>query len=652
MGSRFLTFSLIILTLTATAFAGQMSSHIYTAVRTESMFTGKAKSIVTAPNAEQYYLAGAQGPDVIGVIMPELDKITPNKSAGSETHYSPLKAHLALSILDNAKIGAERAYAIGWITHYLNDIYVHQVVNQYGGFYAIAPLHHKELEQLETLYVMTKHADVVTPGRIVQNYGGLPPGFTDFIFAGFRKTYAQSEIYSNETPEYFNKRYNEAGFWCSQAHLIFWGTASHPERKGVHQHMLGYIIPNMPSADDIQNFLNAVEITEPSATPEKVNATIRIHDNKCYGRFLADWEVATKGAIASGSAMSVKLSAYLNAPAGTKKQELRKKLLAAIPSKNLDQPLDNFMPVNVIPGDKTYRKPYYVCRFWPEKDPNNVKEVSGRCDELTIKSTNWSGSEDGEVALEIPVPTGMSHPYCYELKVATIGKLDFIRPDYEKRSWFGVSGKSQLDPLKAMKNISQIEITLTYRILSNPAPQQQQLLRLDYYDDNYFSPVKSNDWQWNGRQFTMKLHAEDGDPKESPFSADVHNYDIEAYGQVNAAGTRLENLSIVWRWDRKIFESWTNKNNIRQHNWTEKIVKLADIPLVHTNNTNWQGYLPRKDIAGHVLAASIKSGGYTTSGKDTKIPQTGCDDNYISDKYAVDGITVNLQANPKYPLQP
>ena len=119
MNIRWFFLALLLITTTA-IFAGQMSSHDYTALRSKEFLSGNAKTIVDGHG--EAYLAGSQGPDVTGVVMPALDGYSLGNTAGSESHYSPLKAELALNLLDLARNEDEQAYAIGWISHYINDI--------------------------------------------------------------------------------------------------------------------------------------------------------------------------------------------------------------------------------------------------------------------------------------------------------------------------------------------------------------------------------------------------------------------------------------------------------------------------------------------------------------------------------------------------
>lgn len=460
---------------TPVAHAGQMSSHVYTALRSKAFLSGSAQKIVEGNTA--LYLAGAQGPDVTGVVMNALDGYSLANSVGKETHYDPLKAHLALNIYDAARNDAERAYAIGWISHYINDIYVHAVVNEYGGYYAVADQHHKELEQLETRYVLDAHKDLVTATHVHQDYGANGPKFAEFIFSGFKQTFPQTDAYAKGDPAYFCARFNEAGGYCTTAHKIFYTTATTEAKQGKH----GYAketwkFPNMPSFDDFDSFMNAIEIVDVKPGKDKITAKVVIHDDKGYGRFLADWEFATSEAVDYARNTYALLSAYVDANESARK-DARKLLLASVPKQNLDQPKDNFDPARVTPGDKPWRAPAFQCTFTPIDAPERERVVTGRASEIKVKKVRWAGTEEGEVKLEIPVPDG-AYPYAFDLRAATFGLKDLQRPDYEHRAWARASGSSDTtgNARVVVGDVFDASVTIPPQLRTLPGTRQWVIL--------------------------------------------------------------------------------------------------------------------------------------------------------------------------------
>ncbi|HEY3377686.1 MAG TPA: zinc dependent phospholipase C family protein, partial [Armatimonadota bacterium] len=250
--------------------AGQMAGHEYTALAAESWLTGNARAMVAAN--QDAYLSGAQGPDTTGIVMYNLNLAF--NAVGEESHYSDRKAALALAILDAAKNDREKAYALGWITHYINDYFVHPVVNEYGGYYATDPKHHKELEQLETKYVFSAHGDIVTQEMSNNIPMNLGPTFANFIFDGYHATFPEEKRYQTgkewvgSNNGYFCKRYNEASDWSLAASRDFY--LAHSNGSGKHGSLASWteslavwkLFPPMPSTKEYDALAHPLELTK------------------------------------------------------------------------------------------------------------------------------------------------------------------------------------------------------------------------------------------------------------------------------------------------------------------------------------------------------------------------------------------------------
>lgn len=466
----------LIFLLCAAAWAGQMSSHDYTGLKAKDALYGIALTAVTAD--EEAFLSGAQGPDTTGVVQYNFDTrpASLHRSVGDETHYDPKKAELALNVLDAAGTDPKRlAFAIGWISHYINDVHVHEVVNNYGGYFKFYARHHKVLEQLETRYIMCEYPDIENFTRSHVHYEKLGPRFADFIFDAYHKTYPNNELYdqtkvgktdAKDKRAYFCSRFNEAASWSYSAHDEFYRSATYKPAEGKHRLLSGGIVfPNMPSFDDYDLILNGIEITDVKAGRDKLTCTVKVHDDRLYGRFLADWQQAADEAVVETRSVFKLISEYLAAATAAGKAAARGRLLAWIPSRSLDQPLTaktdaDFQPPTVFPGDQPYRNPVYNCVFQPLNGDGANSEVNGNAPALTIKAARWEGSEDGQVTLEIPVPGG-AYPYAYTLKVASATKADFNRPDYYGRSWVQSTGSTETDNSGSIMVGDIIPVTLT-----------------------------------------------------------------------------------------------------------------------------------------------------------------------------------------------
>lgn len=438
-------FAFLCLLITLVGWTGQIPGHIYIALQGRAGLTGTAKADVEANLA--YYLTGAQGPDTIGIIQFELQKISFFNSVNEETHYSPKKALLAFNLLAKANTAKERAFALGWMTHYVDDVYIHPVVNNYGGFYELNPKHHKELEQIETKHVFARHGDVVTKtwATTIPTQFGIQ--FSKFIFDAYHETYPEEPKYQPDAThwglvpnrDYFGDQANAATGWCLSAENTFYN--SHIDGTGKHGFWPSTIpIPNMPSNEKYQQFMHAVEIQNITTFNDHLSVTVKVNDSKMYGRFLADWEKAANQAIADTKQLLAAASEYLDKPS----PDNRFVLLKLIPNQNLDQPLPDFNAKLAFPGDIVVPKISY--RLWTTPLPTQGKDgrtplaIDDKSGPITYAAAEYCGSGTGTVTFNIPLK-GDNAPYKYILQVGLSGKEAFIYDEYREVDWIKVEGR-------------------------------------------------------------------------------------------------------------------------------------------------------------------------------------------------------------------
>jgi len=431
-----------------TARAGQIPGHIYTAMQSRSGLTGPAKTAVD--NNLAYYLTGAQGPDTIGIIQYELRKISFFNSVGEETHYSPLKALLAFNVLAVAKTDQERAYALGWMTHYVNDSYVHPMVNNYGGFYEKHKIHHKELEQLETKHVFMRHSDVVIKELATTIPTAFGKEFPGFIFDAYHETYPNEKKYQSGNDwgiypnrEYFADQEDKAAKWCLSAEQTFYN--SHIDGTGKHGYWPSTIpIPNMPSNDAYAHAMKAIEITDIATHGDHLTVTVKVNDSKLYGRFIADWEKATTQAIADGRTLLAAASAYVANP----NADTRLALLRLIPNANLDQPRANFDDAAVFPGDITVDRVKYKLTVTPQatagKAAKPARVLQGTSSPIIYGAADFCNSSAGTATIEIPLGADLA-PYKFELQAGLSGTVVETRPEYRDVDWTEAQGTQLAD---------------------------------------------------------------------------------------------------------------------------------------------------------------------------------------------------------------
>ncbi len=426
--------------------AGQIPSHVYTALHSRQFLTGPARLAVDAHL--DAYLSGAQGPDITGVVMPALNKASWFTAVGAETHYNEKKAELAVNLLDTATTDRERAYALGWMTHYINDVQIHQLVNNYGGFYEKYHKHHALLEQLENKHVLATYPEVASnmTKAIPVAEGNA---FAGFIFDAYHRTWPDNPIYQSgnewivENRPYFGSRYSEAAGWCGQAALRF--VASHTDGTGKHGYGIATLnFPNMPSNDQYAQMRQAIEIRDIESHPDRLIVTVRVNDNRLFGRFTADWDTAARKAIEEAQQVFTLASAYLAEKDATRKATLRSALLNAVPNENLDQPLKSFDPDKVIPGNVIIDKVTYVLTLYPKDQPDKPTAkpviVTGVSGPIKFSGTGYSDARSGDVTFSIDLPAG-STPYRYTLAVALSGKDAVKYPDYVNVDWVQADGR-------------------------------------------------------------------------------------------------------------------------------------------------------------------------------------------------------------------
>ena len=437
--------ALLAMALSCVACAGQIPSHIYTALQSKAFLSGSARQAVDA-NLDAY-LSGAQGPDICGVVMPALNTISWFRAAGKETHYDPRKAMLALNLLDAARTDRERAYALGWISHYINDMFIHELVNNYGGYYELYEARHALLEQLENKHVLASHPEVLT--ALSRPIPETPEtGFAGFIFDAYQRTWPENPIYQSgnewiaDNRPYFCSRYNEAADWCGKAAVRF--AASHRDGTGRHGWGIATLkFPNMPSDSEYKQLRQAVQITTIQPSDGSLAVSVRVQDNRLFGRFTADWDAAAQAAVQYANQVFTLASRYLAETDPGRKAALRKELYAVIPNVNLDQPKAVFDPNRVTPGDISMDRLTYVLTVNPAapkgKPAPKPVTLSGTSPKMTLTSRHFGGTQAGAVSWSVPLPAGVRSGH-YTLTVSLSGKDAWKTPAYRTVDWTSALG--------------------------------------------------------------------------------------------------------------------------------------------------------------------------------------------------------------------
>ena len=386
--------------------AGQIASHIYTAQKSRIHLSPECQALVAA-NLEAY-LAGAQGPDIIGVVQHGLSKLStmPVQTVGEEAHYLQT-GELALNLLYTARKPAEKAFALGWITHYLNDIYVHTLVNEYGGYYKVAADHHKTLEQLESKYLYETKSGIVTEALALSTPADLGPDFAHFIIEAYHRTFPANPLYvandivgmvegvgTKTRGDHFCEQFRRASTWCLAAGTDFY--QAHIGGSGVHDNTQYYVagFPNMPTQKQYEKLIKPLEWTVALDANELV-VEVTVNDNKLYGRFLKEWEIAAQNAIDHAGRVLPTACAYLDEKDHAKQKTLRATLAPLVPNRNLDNPDPSYTVSTANPGNVNLDQ--VIFEMIPLSDPFPDRHFPAFTQKWGIQFTDEEGFDGARI---------------------------------------------------------------------------------------------------------------------------------------------------------------------------------------------------------------------------------------------------------------
>ncbi len=127
-------------------------------------------------------------------------------SAQLDDVHELLPTKVALQLLVSAEQPSDRAFAIGWLSHYIVDSFIHDLINRHGG-YVVDPTRfddpamkrHDRLETLEMRHVLELQGPRLRDIAF-QTRGAPLPG--TFLRLALEKAYPQNTFYGRH-PEYF-----------------------------------------------------------------------------------------------------------------------------------------------------------------------------------------------------------------------------------------------------------------------------------------------------------------------------------------------------------------------------------------------------------------------------------------------------------------
>lgn len=315
--------------LPLTAFASQVQGHLYAASRMIDEIP-QMRSFVSIGPLVHALMLGSVAPDAHWIAyamtyselrdgefkgMPIPEAIAELPTATDAHMNQPIEVCLAL--LKAAETRGELAYALGWITHFITDTYIHDLINQWGGyFYSGGANRHKALEALECKHVIAQHADKMRltrfePGHLDSRmFGGL-------VIRAFATVYPDNPNYREPGAETFVEALVLGDEMVAFGSQWFYEYATNPPTDALHSLALQTMhdkerdraavflaaiprLPVPPRQDEYERMFTPLRTTV-QASDTSLEITLEMPDSRMHARFLHEWERAMDEAVRSAA---------------------------------------------------------------------------------------------------------------------------------------------------------------------------------------------------------------------------------------------------------------------------------------------------------------------------------------------------------------
>jgi hypothetical protein len=216
------------------------------------------------------------------------------------------------------------AFILGWITHWTTDLYIHALVDLYGGPYLEGTEHqrevsrHAQLELIETKFIYMLMMDKGLPEASLANTEAIwsllsrplattyPDARVKIPFLGLKRIAENPEIYLNScwtgfTAVEFALRCADQG--CSNGTGRLDGTSDGNIKPGASTGMpWDFVSAYVPSSKLYMDILDPVSVKSESK-PSEVTFTVTVADTGRYGRFLEDYQNFIDAAIKKAASL-------------------------------------------------------------------------------------------------------------------------------------------------------------------------------------------------------------------------------------------------------------------------------------------------------------------------------------------------------------
>jgi len=419
--------------------ASSIPGHYYSATR---MLEANPRLAALVGTDRAAYLAGSAGPDVAFVASDREDRT----SAGAESHYDRT-GDLCMGFLKEARTPQERAFALGWITHWITDQAIHSLVNDFGGCWdtpAQRP-RHSQLEVVEVKHVYSLRASVLGLQGLVLSSQDVPVGF---MRRAFGATYNKPAF--REGSDFESRLSAAAGFIAMSTGFYKQACESGTGKGdgGLINLALETYASKVPSDAEYKALLEPLEVLDVTPGEDGLRVRLRVNDVRLYAKFLREWRTAMDAVVSYSPTLFTPLVDYLEDPTVAQEAQARKVLWSV----DLDNPARSsgalpalqaaLQPLFAVLGDNTLRGDPTVDDLLLVADiAGSGPQEMARIDISGLPRTGFDKSRQGEVECIVPVGAEvLQRGGRYDLWVGIGGRPDLARKDLEGAMWVHADG--------------------------------------------------------------------------------------------------------------------------------------------------------------------------------------------------------------------
>lgn len=330
-------FSAFVSLAAAAAQASSIPGHVYSATAMLGRVpAGQFRTLLTNNRAD--YLTGAAGPDIAFVASDPKDRT----SAGAESHYDQT-GDLCIVFLKEARTDAEKAFALGWVSHWITDINIHTLVNAYGGNWEDKGKHHRhsqlEVTEVKHVYELARTDPALAPLVLDQTH--VPAEYMNRVFG---KLYGKAAYKPQAGPggrqqaPIFETLLGKAAGFIETSTNYYKDACLSGTGKGSSSLMdlvMGTFNASVPSDEQYRDILRPLELGEPTCQGTQIVVPLNVHEARLYGKFLREWPAFMEQAAKYSEAVFRGCQAYMEA---TDKAKAVASLHQLLPNIDMDNP--------------------------------------------------------------------------------------------------------------------------------------------------------------------------------------------------------------------------------------------------------------------------------------------------------------------------